>query len=80
MSAGGITAEPPITAAPPPTAEPGSLGRYITGAVFLLPAFFLLAVWLIFPTIYTIVRSFFGPVGFWGHWVGFANYKRLFTT
>ncbi len=80
MSAGGITAEPPVAAAPPPTAEPGSLGRYLTGAVFLAPAFFLLAVWLIFPTVYTIVRSFFGPVGFWGHWVGIANYKRLFTT
>jgi alpha-glucoside transport system permease protein len=80
LSAGGITAEPPVAAAPPPTAEPGSLGRYLTGTVFLAPAFFLLAVWLLFPTIYTIVRSFFGPTGFLGTWVGFHNYTRLFTT
>jgi alpha-glucoside transport system permease protein len=80
LSAGGITAEPPIAAAPPPTAEPGSLGRYVTGTIFLAPAFFLLAVWLLFPTIYTVVRSFFGTTGFLGTWVGFHNYTRLFTT
>jgi alpha-glucoside transport system permease protein len=80
LSAGGITAGPPSAAAPPPTAERDSLGRYLTGAIFLAPAFFLLAVWLLFPTIYTIVRSFFGTTGFLGTWVGFHNYTRLFTT
>jgi alpha-glucoside transport system permease protein len=73
-------AEPPIAAAPPASGEPGRLGRYLTGGFFLAPAIFLLAVWLLFPTLYTIVRSFFGQTGFVGHWVGIDNYKRLFTT
>ncbi|HWB23236.1 MAG TPA: ABC transporter permease subunit [Gaiellaceae bacterium] len=79
MSAGGITAEPPIVAAPP-NGEPGRLRRSLTGGLFLAPAFFLLGVWLVFPTVYTIVRSFFGTTGFIGHWVGIDNYKTLFTT
>jgi len=80
LSAGGVTAEPPIAAAPPPAAEPGRLGRYLTGAVFLGPALFLLAVWMVYPTVYTIIRSFFGEHGFLGTWVGIDNYKTLFTT
>ena len=72
-------AEPPLTAAPP---EPGGEGRsrYRTGALFLLPAFILLGVWLVYPTIYTIVRSFFGQTGYLGSWVGIDNYRTLFTT
>ena len=80
MSAGGITAEPPVAAAPPPSAEPGRLGQYLTGAVFLAPALFMLGVWMVYPAVYTIIRSFFGETGFLGHWVGIANYKTLFTT
>jgi alpha-glucoside transport system permease protein len=79
-TAGGISAEPPVVAAPPPSTEPGRLGRYATGAVFLAPALFLLGVWLVYPTIYTIMRSFFGQTGYLGHWVGIDNYKALFTT
>jgi alpha-glucoside transport system permease protein len=67
-------------AAPPPSREPGRLRRSLTGGAFLAPAFFLLGVWLVFPTVYTIVRSFFGANGFIGHWVGIDNYKTLFTT
>ena len=79
MSGASITAEPPPRAAPP---EPGGEGRsrYRTGALFLLPAFILLGVWLVYPTIYTIVRSFFGPTGYLGTWVGIDNYRTLFTT
>ena len=80
MSAGGITAEPPVAAAPPPTGEPGRLGRYLIAAVFLAPALFMLTVWMVYPAVYTIVRSFFGPTGFFGHWVGIDNYRTLFTT
>jgi alpha-glucoside transport system permease protein len=80
MSAGGITAEPPVVAAPPPTAEPGRLGRYLTGAIFLGPALFMLGVWMVYPAVYTIIRSFFGEHGFIGTWVGIDNYKTLFTT
>ncbi len=67
-------------AAPPPDSEPGKLGRYLTGALFLAPAIFMLGVWMVYPAVYTIIRSFFGPQGFLGTWVGIANYKTLFTT
>jgi alpha-glucoside transport system permease protein len=80
MSAGGITAEPPVVAAPPPSAGPGRLGKYLTGAIFLGPALFMLGVWMVYPAVYTIIRSFFGEHGFFGTWVGIANYKTLFTT
>jgi alpha-glucoside transport system permease protein len=80
MSAGGITAEPPVVAAPPPSGEPGRLGRYVTGAIFLAPALALLVVWMLYPAVYTIVRSFFGQSGYLGNWVAIDNYRRLFTT
>jgi alpha-glucoside transport system permease protein len=78
MSQGGIAVEPQVIAAPPPDTGPG-LGRYFTGLMFLLPAFVLLIVWIVYPTIYTIVRSFYGQSGF-GDFVGFDNYKTMFTT
>src|SRR3954462_10931729 len=56
------------------------MSRYRAGALFLLPAFILLGVWLVYPTIYTIVRSFFGPSGYLGTWGGIDNYRTLFTT
>src|SRR5437868_14137474 len=40
----------------------------------------LLAVWLVYPTIYTVIRSFFGQQGYLGTWVGIDNYRHLFTT
>ena len=79
MSAGGITAEPPVAAAPPPTAAPGRFRRYLMVAVFLGPALVMLSVWMVYPAIYTIVRSFFGQTGFLGSWVGIDNYRTLFT-
>jgi alpha-glucoside transport system permease protein len=72
--------EPPVAAAPPPTAEPARLSRYLTGALFLAPAVFVLAVWMVYPAIYTIIRSFFGQAGYLGTWVGVDNYKRLWHT
>jgi len=78
LSGQGVTAEPPVAAAPPPSSGPGRLGRYTTGAVFLVPAFVMLGVWMVYPAVYTIVRSFFGQQGFLGTWVGIDNYKHLF--
>jgi len=40
----------------------------------------MLGVWMVYPAIYTIIRSFFGEHGFIGTWVGIDNYKTLFTT
>jgi alpha-glucoside transport system permease protein len=79
LSGQSITAEPPPQAAPPErTGEARS--RYLTGGLFLVPAAILLGVWLVYPTVYTIVRSFFGQSGYLGTWVGIDNYKTLFTT
>lgn len=47
-------------------------------AVFLGPAIVFLGVWLVYPTLNTIVRSFFGRDG--SEFVGIDNYKALFTT
>src|SRR5437762_12132375 len=35
---------------------------------------------MVYPAVYTIIRSFFGQSGYLGHWVGIDNYKHLFTT
>jgi alpha-glucoside transport system permease protein len=78
LSGASITAEPPPRAAPPEVGRGRS--RYATAGLFLLPAFILLGAWLVYPTIYTIVRSFFGPAGYLGTWVGIDNYRTLFTT
>jgi alpha-glucoside transport system permease protein len=80
LAEGSVTAEPPAAAAPRASAEPGRLARYATGAVFLAPALFVLAVWMVYPVVYTVIRSFFGQQGYLGAWVGIDNYKRLFTT
>ena len=40
----------------------------------------MLGVWMVYPAVYTIIRSFFGQHGFIGTWVGIDNYKTLFTT
>jgi alpha-glucoside transport system permease protein len=79
LSGASITAEPPPQAAPP-EAGGEDRSRYRAGALFLLPAFILLGVWLVYPTVYTIVRSFFGQHGYLGTWVGLDNYRALFTT
>ena len=78
MADAAVAAEPPAGAAPPPGA-PRRLRRYRTGALFLAPALIVLGVWVLYPTVYTIARSFFGVTGF-DHFVGFDNYRTLFTT
>jgi len=48
--------------------------------LFLLPAFLLLLIFLIYPTIYTFVLSFNrGRRGEFTQWVGLDNYINLFT-
>jgi alpha-glucoside transport system permease protein len=39
-----------------------------------------LGVWVVYPAVYTIVRSFFGRTGYLGEFVGIDNYRELFTT
>src|SRR5256714_6422459 len=49
-------------------------------AVFLGPTLVLVGVWMVYPAVYTIVRSFFGQTGFLGSWVGTDNYHTVFTS
>lgn len=46
--------------------------------LFLAPALIFLVVWIVYPTGWTVVRSFFDRDG--GTFVGFDNYKEIFTT
>ena len=76
MSGASITAEPPVRGAPPAARD---WRKYGIAAAFLAPAAVFLIVWIIYPAIYTIARSFFGREGF-GSFVGIDNYKALFTS
>jgi alpha-glucoside transport system permease protein len=69
--------EPPPAAAPPAPHE-NVIRRNAVAITFLTPAAVLLGVWIIYPAVYTIARSFFGKSGF-GDFVGIDNYKNLFT-
>jgi alpha-glucoside transport system permease protein len=71
--------EPPPVAAPPAGSQPNFFRRNAVALAFLTPAAVLLGVWIVYPTIYTILRSFFGPSGF-NDFKGIANYKAIFTT
>jgi alpha-glucoside transport system permease protein len=75
---GTITAEPAVAQAPLPDAGPRRSSTTLTAIAFLLPAMLFLGIWLLYPTIYTIVRSFFGRSGF-DEFAGFDNYKQLWT-
>ncbi len=77
MSGASVTAEPPAQGAPP-TGQPGAWRKYAVVAGFLAPAVVFLGVWIVYPAIYTVARSFFDEG--WGDFVGFDNYERLFTS
>jgi alpha-glucoside transport system permease protein len=75
----GVVGEPPVYAAPPePETEPGRWRRHALAAGFLAPAVFFLAIWIVYPTVRTIIRSFFDADG--KNFVWFDNYKELFTS
>ena len=71
---------PPTAPTPSAGERPteGKWGNRLVVAAFLLPAVIFLVVWLVYPTIRTIIRSFYDRDG--SDFVGFANYKDLFTT
>jgi alpha-glucoside transport system permease protein len=77
MSESASTAEVPARGLPPGDDEPGILQRYGVVALFVGPALVLLAVWIVYPTIRTIIRSFFDRSG--EEFIGFDNYQTLFS-
>jgi alpha-glucoside transport system permease protein len=78
---------PPERGAPPPSGEEAApkpprdetrWRRYAIAALFLAPAFFFLIVWVLYPTVYTVIRSFYDRTG--DEFIGLDNYQTLFTT
>jgi alpha-glucoside transport system permease protein len=67
-----------IAVVPPEGGDRSLWRRHGTTALFLAPALVLLGVWVVYPALYTIVRSFFGREGF-SEFVGIDNYEALFT-
>src|SRR3954449_8224364 len=80
MSAGSATAVPPVEPAAAGPGPPGSdrLRRLAVAAAFLAPAAFFLGLWIVYPTVRTIRRSFYDRSG--DTFVGLDNYKQLFTS
>jgi alpha-glucoside transport system permease protein len=76
VSESAATAEAP-KGLPPSDEGPGLFQRYWGPIVFLGPALVLLGVWIVYPTIRTIVRSFYDRSG--DEFVGLDNYETLFT-
>lgn len=66
-----------------PTPDPAGVDRRdrlrgaLTALAFLAPALVLLGVWIVYPTVWTVVRSFFDRAG--DTWVGIDNYREIFT-
>ena len=52
--------EPPVAAAPPMQGTRAYCGVTRSRSVFLAPAAILLLVMVVYPTVYTVIRSFFG--------------------
>ena len=78
VSGAGISAEPPSGAAPPPAHRGRDWRSYAVAFAFLAPTLFFLGIWIVYPTIRTIIRSFFDRSG--DRFVGFDNYQTIFTS
>ena len=82
---GGAVSAGPAVAVDEPARDSGepvaTTGRRISGKelffalLFLLPALFLLGVWLVYPVLYTVWRSFFDAGG---DFAGIDNYREMF--
>jgi alpha-glucoside transport system permease protein len=77
VSESASTVEAPVRGLPPTDREPGFFEKYGVAIIFLAPTLVLLGVWVVYPTIRTIIRSFYGQDG--SEFVGLDNYQTLFT-
>jgi alpha-glucoside transport system permease protein len=77
VSGASITAEPPPRGAPPTGGLP-FWRKYAVAAAFIAPTIFFLGLWIVYPTVRTIIRSFFDRAG--DEFVWFDNYEQIFTS
>jgi alpha-glucoside transport system permease protein len=77
VSESATTAEAPSAGLPPQDEGQGFFQRFGVTLVFLGPALALLGVWIVYPTIRTIIRSFYDRSG--ENFVGIDNYRTLFS-
>ena len=77
MSESASTVEAPQQGLPPGEHEPGFFQRFGVAIIFLAPTLVLLGVWVVYPTIRTIIRSFYDRDG--DEFVALDNYETLFT-
>jgi len=77
MSETASTVGAPEPGLPPSEGEANLWQRYGVVAVFLAPTLVLLGVWVVYPTVSTIIRSFYDRTG--DEFVGLDNYETLFT-
>ena len=77
MTESASTVEAPPQGLPPGDYEPGFFQRYGVAIIFLAPTLVLLGVWVVYPTIRTIIRSFYDRDG--DEFVALDNYETLFT-
>jgi len=71
-----VAAAPPAPA-PEHAPERGGWRRFAITAAFLSPALVFLGAFVLYPIVYTVVRSLFDRTG--GRFVGFDNYVTMFT-
>jgi alpha-glucoside transport system permease protein len=73
-----ISARPEFPAgAQPPAPTRGDVARrWAIPLGFLAPALFFLGIWVVYPTIRTMIRSLYSDRG--NEFVGFENYERMF--
>jgi alpha-glucoside transport system permease protein len=72
-----VTGAPPPEEAPPPP-RAGAWRKYAIAAGFMAPAALFLLVWIIYPALLTVHRSFYDRTG--DTFVWFDNYQTLFTS
>jgi alpha-glucoside transport system permease protein len=77
MSESASTVEAPSRGLLPGDSDPGFFQKYGVAIIFLAPTLVLLGVWVVYPTIRTIIRSFYDRDG--DEFIGLDNYETLFT-
>ena len=77
MSETATTVGAPEEGLPPGNGEPSLWQRYGVVAVFVGPALVLLGVWVVYPTVSTVIRSFYDRSG--DEFIGLDNYETLFS-